>query len=92
MKNLEKYGTIRPISKWKLTVKNEYFSRLKLSVLSTIHIDSFQKWPNSLTHRDKTRASTLFSAIVHVKSLLIMGPNNIKNSSLKCDFHIINYE
>jgi hypothetical protein len=21
-----------------------------------------------------------------------MGPNNIKNSSLKCDFHIINYE
>jgi hypothetical protein len=28
----------------------------------------------------------------HVKSLLIMGPNNTKNSSLKCDFHIINYE
>jgi hypothetical protein len=21
-----------------------------------------------------------------------MGPNNIKNSSLKCDFHINNYE
>jgi hypothetical protein len=21
-----------------------------------------------------------------------MGPNNTKNSSLKCDFHIINYE
>ncbi len=33
-----------------------------------------------------------FSAFEHVKSLLIMGPNNTKNSSLKCDFHIINYE
>ncbi len=30
-----------------------------------------------------------FSAFEHVKSLLIMGPNNTKNSSLKCDFHII---
>ncbi len=33
-----------------------------------------------------------FSAFEHVKSLLIMGPNNTKNSSLKCDFHIIIYE
>jgi hypothetical protein len=33
-----------------------------------------------------------FSEFEHVKSLLIMGPNNTKNSSLKCDFHIINYE
>jgi hypothetical protein len=33
-----------------------------------------------------------FSAFEHVKSLLIMGPNNTKNSSLKCDFHIINSE
>ncbi len=33
-----------------------------------------------------------FSAFKHVKSLLIMGPNNIKNSSLKCYFHIISYE
>jgi hypothetical protein len=33
-----------------------------------------------------------FSAFEHVKSLLIMGPNDIKNPSLKCDFHIINYE
>jgi hypothetical protein len=33
-----------------------------------------------------------FSSFEHVKSLLIMGQNNIKNSSLKCDFHIINYE
>jgi hypothetical protein len=32
------------------------------------------------------------SAFEHVKSLLIMGPNNTKNSSLKCDFHVINYE
>jgi hypothetical protein len=46
-----------------------------------------------------TRASTLcfyfilfFSAFEHVKNLVIMGPNDIKNSSLKCDFHIINYE
>jgi hypothetical protein len=52
----------------------------------------------TLAHRDRTRASTLcffdlfFSAFEHVKSLLIMGPNNTKNSSLKCDFHIINYE
>jgi hypothetical protein len=33
-----------------------------------------------------------FSAFEHVKSLLIMVPNNTKNSLLKCDFHIINYE
>jgi hypothetical protein len=33
-----------------------------------------------------------FSAFEHVRSLLIMGPNNTKNSSLKCDFHIINTE
>jgi hypothetical protein len=26
------------------------------------------------------------------KTLLIMGPNNTQNSSLKCDFLIINYE
>jgi hypothetical protein len=42
-------------------------------------------------HRDRTRASPLFSAFEHVKSLLIMG-NNTKNSSLKWDFLIINYE
>ncbi len=33
-----------------------------------------------------------FAVFEHVKSMLIMGPNNTKNSSLKCDFHIINYE
>jgi hypothetical protein len=33
-----------------------------------------------------------FPTFEHVKSLLIMGPNNTKNSSLKCDFLIINYE
>ncbi len=33
-----------------------------------------------------------FSSFEHVKSLLIMGPNKTKNSSLKCDFLIINYE
>jgi hypothetical protein len=33
-----------------------------------------------------------FSTFEHVKSLLIMGPNNTKNSSLKCDFLKINYE
>jgi hypothetical protein len=33
-----------------------------------------------------------FSSFEHVKSLPIMGPNNTKNSSLKCDFLIINYE
>jgi hypothetical protein len=49
---------------------------------------------NYKTHRDRTRASTLccfwlfFSSFEHVKSLLIMGPNNTKNSSLKCDFLI----
>jgi hypothetical protein len=32
-----------------------------------------------------------FSTFEHVKSLLIMGPNDIKNSSLKCDFHNIQY-
>jgi hypothetical protein len=47
------------------------------------------------SHRDSTRASTLylfFSSFEHVKSLLIMGPNNTKNSPLKCDFLIFNYE
>jgi hypothetical protein len=43
-------------------------------------------------HRDRTRASTLFSSFEHVKSLLIMGPNNTKNLSLKCDFLTINYK
>ncbi len=33
-----------------------------------------------------------FSSFEHVKSLLIMGPNNTKNSSLKCDCLIIVYE
>ncbi len=52
----------------------------------------------SSKHRDRTRASTLcyfilfFSSFEHVKSLLIMGPNYTKNSSLKCDFLIINYQ
>jgi hypothetical protein len=42
-----------------------------------------------LVHRDRTRASTLcfilffFASFEHVKSLLIMGPDNTKNSSLK---------
>ncbi len=31
-----------------------------------------------------------FSAFEHVKSLQITDPNNTKNSSLECDFHIIN--
>jgi hypothetical protein len=44
-----------------------------------------------LNHRDRPRASTLYSTFEHVKSLLIMGPNNTKNSSLKCDFIIFNY-
>ncbi len=50
-------------------------------------------------HKDRTRASTLcffilfyFSSVEHVKSLLIMGPNNTKNTSLNWDFLIINYE
>jgi hypothetical protein len=33
-----------------------------------------------------------FSSLEHAKNLLIMGPNNTKNSSLKCDFIIFNYE
>ncbi len=33
-----------------------------------------------------------FSSFEHVKSLLIMGPNNTKNSSLKCDLFTNNYE
>jgi hypothetical protein len=33
-----------------------------------------------------------FSSFEHAKNLVIMGPNNTKNSSLKCDFLIINYE
>ncbi len=54
---------------------------------------------NSPSHRDRTRASTLcflflifFSSFEHVKSLLIMGPNNTKNSPFKCNFLTINYE
>ncbi len=33
-----------------------------------------------------------FSSFEHAKNLLIMGPNNNKNCSLKCDFLIFNYE
>ncbi len=33
-----------------------------------------------------------FSSFEQVKSLLIMDPNDTKNSSLKCDFLKINYE
>ncbi len=48
--------------------------------------------------RDRTRARTLccfglfFPSFEHAKNLLIMGPNRPKNSSLKCDFLLINYE
>ncbi len=51
-----------------------------------------------LNHRDRTRARTLccfglfFSSFEHAKNLLIMSPNNTKNSTLKCDFLIFNYE
>jgi len=53
---------------------------------------------SNLIHRDRTKAVPFvffilfFSSFEHVQSLLIMGPNNTKNSSLKCDFLIINYE
>jgi hypothetical protein len=48
-------------------------------------------------HRERTRASTLccfgfFPSFEHAKNLLIMGQNNTKNSSFKCDFLIFNYE
>ncbi len=33
-----------------------------------------------------------FSSFEHAKNLLIMGPNNTKISSLKCDFLVFNYE
>jgi len=38
------------------------------------------------------QAPFVFSAFEHVKSLLIMGPNHTKNSSLKYYFLIISYE
>ncbi len=50
-------------------------------------------------HRDRTKACTLccfglllFSSFERAKNLLIMGPQNTKNSSIKCDFLIFNYE
>ena len=49
-------------------------------------------------HRDRTRARTLccfglfFSSFELAKNLLIMGPNNTKNSSFKCDCLIFNYQ
>ncbi len=33
-----------------------------------------------------------FASFEHAKNLQIMGPNNTKNSALKCDFLIFNYE
>jgi hypothetical protein len=33
-----------------------------------------------------------FSSVEHTKNLLIMGPNNTKDCSLKCDFLILNFE
>jgi hypothetical protein len=38
------------------------------------------------------RASFVFSSFEHAKNLLILGPNNTKNSSLKCDFLIFSFE
>ncbi len=37
-------------------------------------------------------APLVFSSFEHAKKLLIMGPNNTKNSSLKCDFLIFSFE
>jgi hypothetical protein len=49
-------------------------------------VDFFEIFATGHHHRDRIRASTLgfyfilfFSAFEHVKSLLIMGPNDIKN-------------
>ena len=48
--------------------------------------------PIWLLHRDRNRACVLccwvyiFFPFEHAKNLLIMGPNNTKNCSLKCDF------
>jgi hypothetical protein len=33
-----------------------------------------------------------FPSFENAKNLLIMGPNNTKNSSINCDFLIFNYE
>ncbi len=47
-------------------------------------------------HRDRTRACTLccfslfFSSFEHAKNVLIMGPNNTKNCSLKLIFSYFN--
>ncbi len=42
-------------------------------------------------HWDRTRASTLFSSFEHQKNLLIMGPNNTKNSSKSVIFSYLKY-
>jgi hypothetical protein len=54
-------------------------------------------YQESTFHRDRIEHTPfvvlfIFSSFEHVKKLLIMGPNNTKNSSLKCDFLIINYK
>ncbi len=48
-------------------------------------------------HRDRTRAHTLgcfgfFSSFEHAKKPADYGPSKTKNSLLKCDFLIFNYE
>ncbi len=83
------------------TVFYVFMSQLLMSLRNKVRKKSALKttWGQCYKHRDRTRASTLcflflilFSSFEHVKSLLIMGPNNTKNSSLKCDLLIINYE
>ncbi len=70
---------------------NYIYKKTRLNWRSLKHY----RWQN---HRDRTRASTLycfclfFSSFEHAKNLLIMGPNNIKNSSKSVIFLIFNYE
>ncbi len=60
----------------------EQVFNFKLGSFATFHI----KYITCIQHSDRTRASTLcccfinlFFSFEHVKSLLIMGPNNTKN-------------
>ncbi len=65
---------------------------------SNRHFSFLSSTGDSRNHRDRTRTSTrccfglFFPHLNKLKNLLIMGPNNTNNSSLKCDFLTFNYE
>ncbi len=65
------------------SVAIQTFSYLHIDIHTSMHLEIIEI---------RLEQAPFFSSFEHVKSLLIMGPNYTKKSSLKCDFLIINDE